>query len=223
MEQNKEVTWLMTKLPELLKMMSASLFGKPDWFDLLGSFSVGYCSWVKHSARSSSLNWLLSAVLGVDRWCGDRGVVSHDTCSASSFGSIDKISSCSFADCRQRTRQLTGRQRRPLLVVSLLQSSLAVLIKPNQCLWYQHSHLRCWFTQRQLKWVLNHLLRSRFKIFSVILWDSKVWENSRTSLNLTSGVPYSSRQCGILCLFNISIWRKLLPLPVSKRSSSEVK
>ena len=49
------------------------------------------------------------------------------------------LSSCSFADCRQRTRQLTGRQRRPLLAVSLLQSSLAVLIKANQCLWYQHS------------------------------------------------------------------------------------
>jgi hypothetical protein len=30
MEQNKEVTWPMTKLPEFSKMMSASLFGKPD-------------------------------------------------------------------------------------------------------------------------------------------------------------------------------------------------
>ena len=31
----------MTKLPEFLKVMSASLFGKPDYFDLLGNFNVG--------------------------------------------------------------------------------------------------------------------------------------------------------------------------------------
>jgi hypothetical protein len=57
----------------------------------------------------------------------------------------------------------------------------------------------------KLRYKLNHLDRNRSKICFVTACASKQSENSRTSLNLTRGVPYSSRQWGILCLFNISI------------------